>query len=312
MADITVVIPAHNAEKTIHRTLSSIPSNVSVIAVIDGRSDETSREVAAFPNASIVVNELPLGAARARNIGLEKVTSEYVTFLDADDFVEDGLHSGMVAAFSSGADAVFTRWAVLKNDRFREGASSNVVCNLIESKVELLCAWVGGQGCLTGSVAWKTTFLQSIGGWAAVQKADDYEIGIRTIIKGERFAFSHKGRLIYVDHSSPTRFSRVSVASSIEDQKRILSQAEAFAERCTESANKIFTAIGLRYYVLALSCFQEGHTSLGRDMLAEARKRGFHGHAGTRTARIISSIVGLENKVALASITRQIGSSLSR
>ena len=312
MADITVVIPAHNAEQTIHQTLSSIPRGIGVIVVIDGASEKTYQAAATFPNVGIIVNDSPLGAAKARNIGLGKVTSEYVTFLDADDLVEGELHRGMVSSFSNGADAVFTRWAVKKGNEIREGRSSSVICEHIKKKSELLSAWLSGHGCLTGSVAWKTTFLQAIGGWAAVQKADDYEIGIRTIIKGERFAFSDKGRLIYVDHSSPTRFSRVSVASSIEDQRHILSQAEAFAEQCPENAKRILTAIGLRYYVLALSCFQEGYASLGRDMLAEARKRGFHGHTGTRTVRLISSLFGLENKVALASLTRKIRSSLSR
>lgn len=84
---ISVIIPAHNEEKYILRTVQSVRNqtfkNFEIIVVVDGSTDKT---------ASIIKNEVDFvvslkkksGAACARNEGFKKSSGEMLVFLDAD------------------------------------------------------------------------------------------------------------------------------------------------------------------------------------------------------------------------------------
>lgn len=97
MYKLSVVIPAYNAEKTIKRCLESVFNNdykddVEVIVVNDCSTDNTlsllkELEKSAPENIALKIVDLPQnsGASNTRNVGLSKVSGEYVAFLDADD-----------------------------------------------------------------------------------------------------------------------------------------------------------------------------------------------------------------------------------
>ena len=89
---VSIIIPAYNAEKFIEKAIGSALAqtyeNVEVIVVNDGSKDATQAivEVFAQNNPKIKLISVPNGGvSRARNIGLDNATGEYVMFLDADD-----------------------------------------------------------------------------------------------------------------------------------------------------------------------------------------------------------------------------------
>jgi glycosyltransferase involved in cell wall biosynthesis len=88
---VTAVIPAHNAEDTIARAVSSALAqtypSLEIIVVDDCSSDRTAEIVEAFVGAGVRLLRLPSqqGASRARNAGIEAATSELIAFLDSDD-----------------------------------------------------------------------------------------------------------------------------------------------------------------------------------------------------------------------------------
>lgn len=94
---VSIIIPAHNAAETLSRTLDSVETWLSenresceVLVVDDGSIDETA-EVAQrwFQKSSLpgLSQRQPanLGAAAARNVGLEMSKGRWICFLDADD-----------------------------------------------------------------------------------------------------------------------------------------------------------------------------------------------------------------------------------
>ena len=89
---VSVVVPAYNAEKTIERCIRSVlecaRGQAECIVVNDGSRDGTSevvdRLMPQFPGL-IKVDVPNGGVARARNIGIERCTGEWVLFLDSDD-----------------------------------------------------------------------------------------------------------------------------------------------------------------------------------------------------------------------------------
>ncbi len=93
--EISIIIPAYNAEKTIERTIKSIQlqtfQNWELIVVNDGSSDDTLNilnQIASTDERIIVVNQINCGAYRARLTGVENSSSSWVTFVDSDDILE--------------------------------------------------------------------------------------------------------------------------------------------------------------------------------------------------------------------------------
>jgi len=92
--DVSVIIPAYDAEGTLVAAVDSIMSakagySIEIIIVDDGSNDETlmvARSlVAKYPELIILNNKGPQGPSAARNTGLDIAKGTYVSFLDADD-----------------------------------------------------------------------------------------------------------------------------------------------------------------------------------------------------------------------------------
>lgn len=85
---ISVVIPAHNAERYIDEALASVRSQTfsdyEILVIDDGSTDRTS-EIASSYDGVILLTQSNRGAAAARNTGIRAARGKYVAFLDADD-----------------------------------------------------------------------------------------------------------------------------------------------------------------------------------------------------------------------------------
>lgn len=92
----SVILPVYNAQKTIVRAMNSILNQrfrgFELLAVDDGSTDGSGQilEQYAIQDSRIrVFHKENGGANSARNLALQYVQGEYVTFCDADDWVED-------------------------------------------------------------------------------------------------------------------------------------------------------------------------------------------------------------------------------
>lgn len=92
IVDVSVVIPAYNAEKYIVDCLNSVVSQTvtprEIIVVNDGSTDETLAIVqkyeAKYSNIKCV-SKKNAGLSEARNTGIQEASSEFIAFLDSDD-----------------------------------------------------------------------------------------------------------------------------------------------------------------------------------------------------------------------------------
>ena len=91
---LTVVIPNYNKSEYIVRCVESVEKQtykpVSVIIVDDASTDD-SREIIdrltkRYPNVRAQYKPVNTGVSNTRNTGLSLVDTEYVTFIDADDY----------------------------------------------------------------------------------------------------------------------------------------------------------------------------------------------------------------------------------
>ena len=93
---ISIVVPIYNAEQYLRDCLESILKqkyhNFEVILVNDGSIDSSEaicREYVNRDDRFLYANKEHEGVSSARNYGLELVKGEYVTFIDADDWIEE-------------------------------------------------------------------------------------------------------------------------------------------------------------------------------------------------------------------------------
>lgn len=96
---ISVIIPVYNAEKTIDRCLKSVCnqtySNLEIIIVNDGSVDNTGRMLEEWRQKDsriVLLNNNNKGAAASRNLGMNHISGEVFTFIDADDYIQDKLY----------------------------------------------------------------------------------------------------------------------------------------------------------------------------------------------------------------------------
>lgn len=90
---VSVVITAHNEERTIERAIKSVLaqdySPLEIIVVDDGSTDCTYQKivntVSKNSNAKILRNEAAQGLMAARNLGVSMSAGKYIGFLDGDD-----------------------------------------------------------------------------------------------------------------------------------------------------------------------------------------------------------------------------------
>lgn len=93
---ISVIIPVYNAERYLEKCLESIGSqtifeNLEVIFIDDGSKDKSGMilDNFAISNKNVVVKHIDNGGvSNARNFGLEFSRGRYISFIDADDYLD--------------------------------------------------------------------------------------------------------------------------------------------------------------------------------------------------------------------------------
>lgn len=118
--DVSIIIPAFNAEKTLAETLESLLAQTysqwEAIVVDDGSTDTTraiAKDFVKRDKRIHTIHQANAGESAARNTGLSKAKHEWLLFLDADDLILPSHLERMAAALQADAalDAIICRSA---------------------------------------------------------------------------------------------------------------------------------------------------------------------------------------------------------
>ena len=108
---ISVIVPVYNAEKYLQRCVDSILkqsfTDFELLLIDDGshdRSGELCDEYAKKDNRVRVFHKENGGVSSARNVGLDNASGEYISFVDADDYLETNAMSDSL--FIDGYDLI--------------------------------------------------------------------------------------------------------------------------------------------------------------------------------------------------------------
>lgn len=129
MEELSIIVPVYNGEKTIKRALDSLldqTKKVHIIVINDGSTD----------NTEVIIQELiknndnieyyykdNSGISDARNLGVDKVKSEYFGFLDSDDLVKSDMAQKMLETIKENdSDICFSNFTWVYEDGTRKEA----------------------------------------------------------------------------------------------------------------------------------------------------------------------------------------------
>lgn len=115
MVKVSVIIPVFNVEKYINECVDSVINqtltDIEIICVNDGSTDNSLNLLKQIPDPRIkIISQENKGLAAARNEGMKHAKGEYITFLDADDFLNySALEKLFNAAHKFSLDMVITK-----------------------------------------------------------------------------------------------------------------------------------------------------------------------------------------------------------
>lgn len=92
---ITIIVPVYNAENFVSKCLDSLINqtytNIEIICINDGSQDESLKILKQYQKKDkriSIIDKKNAGVSAARNDGIKYATGDYITFIDADDWLE--------------------------------------------------------------------------------------------------------------------------------------------------------------------------------------------------------------------------------
>lgn len=304
---VSVVIPAFRAAATLRRTVESCLATLSpsqVVIVLDGPDAEMEHVARSFPAVQVVVLPVNQGAPVCRNAGLNLVRTRYVIFLDADDYVEDGLLEAMAAAGDADhADLIFGPFAFEMPDgrrerhlplqRFRDLSAGTVMKR-----------WLGGHYIPPCAVLWRSDYVRALGGWdETLAKNQDGDIIHRALMNGARIAAAADGLGVYVQDDNPGRITRRHSARTLQSQLCVLDKIRV---RLGDLAFDPSRDLALAYYALARLAYSNAEEAIGATAEGHARRLGFDGQHGSFGHVVMANVLGLRGKQRLARFVKSL------
>lgn len=102
MCKVSIIIPVYNAQEHLKKCLDSVVNqtfkDLEVIIVNDGSTDNSLKICKKYSENDKrikVIDKENGGVSKARNIGLLYVNSEYISFIDSDDWIEPNMIEGL-------------------------------------------------------------------------------------------------------------------------------------------------------------------------------------------------------------------------
>lgn len=100
---ISIIIPVYNAEKYLEKCIDSIIkqtySSLEIILINDGSKDRSLDICYKYANDDkriVVIDKKNEGVSIARNKGIEIATGKWISFIDADDWIELDMYENMI------------------------------------------------------------------------------------------------------------------------------------------------------------------------------------------------------------------------
>ena len=171
---VDVVIPVFNGERFLEQAIASVLDQSLVpakVLVVDDGSTDSSREIAMrFGNPVSCLAQANQGPSAARNRGIAAASSEWVAFLDADDYWMPGRLERMLDVVERNPDVDFiytglTRIAADGSEEPLRAVSPDRIRERLRYDCPIFPSTVMARRSLLSSHPWSTEFRSSEDWW---------------------------------------------------------------------------------------------------------------------------------------------------
>ncbi len=196
----SIIVPAHNSEDTIGKTLKSLlrqgDIDFEIIVVDDGSTDNTREMASKYPVK--MITQQNRGPAAARNNGTKNANGEILVFTDADCVVEDGWLQEMLRPFSDPEIVgVQGRYKTKQRELIARFAQYE-----IEERYERMARYEYLDFIGSYSAAYRRDIFLRDGGFDEsfpVASGEDPELSFRLAEKGHKMVFNPNA-IVYHQH----------------------------------------------------------------------------------------------------------------
>jgi len=200
---VSVIIATYNRARFICGAIESVLGqtykDIELIVVDDGSTDNTGELLGRYKNKFRYVYQHNQEKSAARNKGISLATGEYVAFLDSDDvWFHDKLARQVPVLEKASADVVLVHgYKQIVDENLRPIDDANKkLCKLYrpaERNAETYLAYLKASCIFTSTVLIRRKTLLEVGGYDPnLIDREDYELYLRILLKGYRFAFISK------------------------------------------------------------------------------------------------------------------------
>ncbi len=199
----TIIVPCWNEEHTVRGTVESLlaldypKDKLKIMLIDDGSTDNTwgvLQEFAAFPNIETIRKENG-GKHTAMNLGIERVTTEFIGCLDADSFVTPLALKRMVPYFDEpGVMAVSP--SIIVSDPKRPMEWAQKIEYQLSVYIKKMLGLMNGIHVTPGPFSiYRMEVFRQLGPYREAHKTEDMEIAYRMHEAGMRIEQCHDARV---------------------------------------------------------------------------------------------------------------------
>lgn len=299
----SVIIAAHNAEKYIEETITSVLaqtySKVDCIVVDDGSTDNTKNIVNTFGTRIKYIYQDNAERSVARNTGLAHSIGQYVMFLDADDYITPDKIADQVTYLENHTDddAVYSQARYFKDN----GRRSYYTVPRITPEGDILDKLIYGNFINLGSPLIRKEALDRVNGFDIDREIilnEDWDLWLRLALSGVRYGFIDKVHFYYRVHSGNT--SKQSRMPSIKSKNRvttkIIEQYHALLEQKGIDCLRVLASVNAEY---GSRLILEGEVQEGRKLLLNACKTDIPHRRSFQLFLLMSRVLGYRRLAAL-------------
>jgi glycosyltransferase involved in cell wall biosynthesis len=252
-ANISVIVPVHNAGNYIGQTLDSIRfqsyKNLEIICVLDSPSDNSAAIVEQTAKEdrriSMIRHSKKLGLGAARNTGVMSASGDYIHFVDSDDIISPDFYDYMIsAATKANADIA--------------------MCSVFYEKKPWRSVWFQKSEILSGADKIKKTEAANLGGawryllrrnfwnngkysFPDVVALEDTQVMIRALYHANKVALCPSAVYFYKRRKKPIRNNGYDTDTQKQYEKNRKNSCKFFQE--FKRTNKIKYPSRLSYYL---------------------------------------------------------------
>ena len=121
---LSIIVPIYNAGLFLDRCIDSIVrqtyQNLEIILVNDGSEDNSLDICKKYQNLDCrieIIDKRNEGVSAARKDGLKISTGDFITFVDADDYIDDNMYKSLMMAIIEGEYDIIESGYILVNEK---------------------------------------------------------------------------------------------------------------------------------------------------------------------------------------------------